>query len=310
MKPGRVLARAAAVAAFVLAAAGMLGGCASLQAAAVASAMDRMMPGQPVVNAYSFHRTPWGPWAAVSVWRVGGRQRSAALEPIDSWPVDGLGIVEVVAPAPEADRVRALLESEAAGCGSPRTLVLTAAARVTETMKFLRQAPRRVPRVRWLVIPPGQGHAGLDLSFGGAFSDVVMTISTQLPESHTCLWLRYWAAQALDTLYHELFHGWRFAQVGPSSDLLREEFVAYAIGDCVARLSDPDQRPRVRTFPGLDHLPVQTIVDAGRTGRIPPTIAGRYVAHLQGPAQDKTPGDGWREACASLADDYPNFIEP
>lgn len=292
-----------------LAAAGLLTGCASLQATAVASAMDRMLPGQPVVNSFAFHRLPWGTWVALSVWRVNGPQHAVAIEAVDVWSVKGVGMVEVVAPGPEASRVRALLAAEAAGCGSPRTLVLDAADRVAATMHFLRQHPQRVPRVRWLVIPPGQGHAGLSVSMDSDFSDVVMTLSTQLPESHTCLWLQYWAAQSLNTLYHELFHAWQFAQAGQPDDLLHEEFVAYVIGDCVSRLADPEQRPRVRTFPGLDHLTDREIVEATTQGRIPPTIAGRYLAHHQGPAQDKSLGDDWREVCARLAYDYPKFHE-
>lgn len=132
-----------------------------------------------------------------------------------------------------------------------------------------------------------------------------MSVATQLPESRTCPWLRYWAAQVLDTLYHELFHAWRFSRHGQADDLLREEFVAYAIGDCAARLADPEQRPRVRTFPGLQDMPTSVVVDATRSGKIPPTIAGRFLAHLQGPAQDAGPGDAWRQACARLADDSP-----
>ena len=310
MKSWCWFARPAFVAAVAWLAAAGLAGCAGFQAAAVTSAMDRMLPGQPVVNSYSFHRMPWGTWAVLSVWRVNGPQRSFALEAIDTWTVAGVGTLHVLAPAPEADRVRALLAAEAEGCGSPRALVLAAAERVGQTMRFVSQHPERLPRVRWLVIPPGQGHAGLDGSLDGAMANVSMTVATQLPESHTCLWLRYWAVQALDTIYHELFHAWRFAQVGASDDLLQEEWVAYAIGDCVDRLADADHRPRVRTFPGLDHLPVRTIIDATRQGRVPPTVAGRYLAHLQGPAQDKTLGDDWRAACARLADEYPSFTEP
>jgi len=302
--------RAVAAAALALLAVWTLGGCASLQSAAVASAMDRMMPGQPVVNSYTFHRMPWGTWAVLSVWRVTGPQPASETKVLDTWALDGIGHVELVVPGPDAERLQGMLFAETPGCGSPHSLLAAAARGVAMTMRFLEANPDRAPRIRLLVIPPGQGHAGLDVSMSGAVHRLQMTIAKQLPESRDCMWLRYWAAETLQTLYHEMFHAWNLAKRGQPSDLLHEEFVAYAIGDCAIRLSDPEQRPRLRTFPGLDHLPTQTIIDAARQGRIPPTIAGRYLAHLQGPAQDRTPGDGWRVACAGLADDYPTFDEP
>jgi hypothetical protein len=269
--------------------------------------MQHLYPGQPVINSYHFIRTPTGHWVSTSWWSVAGRFSAASLTGIERLMLPGIGWVGLSAPTEARDAVVAQLQTAQGECASPLEQLVSAAEAVAAVLRLPITEEGQLPSVRLIVTPPAQGHAGFEVEVGTTLAATTLHMATQLPDSRACLWARHWAIETLDTLYHELFHAWRFSIHGWPADSLREETVAYAWGDCVARLADPQERPRERTFPGLQEHPVADIVQAARSGRIPATIAGRYLAYLSGPANGAAGVQNWKHLCAALPTAYPDL---
>ncbi len=254
-----------------------LQGCSTLEGSIVARAVDRMYPGQPVVNTYHHGRLPWGTWMTVSMHRVGGPPRGRPGLPVGEVRLSGTTTLELWADEADAGAVRAQLDTATEGCAEPKLQLQHAARRLGEAFPgwLVLQGPRRVVV---FVTPPGQGAALWASSLASTPDRLELTLAAPLPESRACAWSQHWVAETLDTALHELFHLHRFVQHGPATDLLREEFVAYGIGECVQRALQ-GRMPRTLSFPGLDGSSPAAVFAHVDAGRLPASIAGRWLAY-------------------------------
>lgn len=284
----------------------VLPGCAGLQSSIVGRAMDQLMPGQPLVNAYYFSKLPAGPWVAVSTWRVLGPDSSQSevyLQDLGQFPPLNLKIATLE--DAKASVLHRLLEV-GDGCDSPIQQLKDALERVDAVLEVW---PRLglAPTVRLVVIPPFVGAAGVRLSLSRNVESLELHVATQLPEATTCIWTRYWVTETVDTIFHELAHLRSFSERGRAVDLLREEFLAYGIGECVYRAIEGHDVPRNRSFPGLQTMSFDQILLALDQRRLPPTIAARFLAH-QYWAYERTRRTSldWRIACQRLQSEYPD----
>lgn len=268
--------------------------------------MDRWMPGQPVVNAYHFSRLPVGTWTATSTWRVAGPVSSVE-------PVVLSGLLDAADPpitlltlagseASVANRLTQSLD----GCPSLMAQWRAAWNRVGDVLAL---PPREsaAPSVRLLVVPPFMGSAGVRLSLSQTPGGLDLYMATALPDSTTCLWAAHWVSETLDTMLHEWAHFNSFARRGPAADVLREEFMAYSVGECVHRAIQGQDVARNRSFPSLQALTLAQIFAAVEQGRLPETIAARYLAHhywaVERPRRSTL---DWRAACQQIEEVYPD----
>lgn len=254
-----------------------LQGCSTLEEGVVARAMDRLYPGQPVVNTYHHGRLPWGTWMTVSMHRVSGPARGRPGLPVGEVTLFDATTLELWADEADASAVRTQLDTATEGCAEPKLQLQHAARRLGEAFPEWRalQGPQRVVV---FVTPPGQGAALWASSLASTPERLEMTLAAPLPESRACAWSHHWVAETLDTALHELFHLHRFVRHGQAIDLMREEFVAYGLGECVQRVLQ-GQLPRVLSFPGLDGLKPAAVFAHVEAGRLPATIAGRWLAY-------------------------------
>lgn len=278
-------------------------GCAGFERRVVESAMGRLLPGQPVVNSYHFSRWPTGTWAALSVWQVKGapgQSITGALQTLGQYQAGPNLLMSFVTGSASHAGLSKRLDASAADCPS-LNLQLQAAATLLSPWVARWFDAAHMPQIVVLVVPPMHGSSGFRMSTAQAVPDLELRMAVQLPESDACIWRRHWVIESLGTVLHEAYHFDRFRARGQSPDRLQEEFVAYAIGDCVRRAIEGPNARLERSFPGLDHRPVDEVLRLVDDGRLPPTIAARFLGHLYAdPSLDRSIGDPESLHCESL----------
>jgi hypothetical protein len=264
------------------------------------------MSGQPTVNVYQFGR-PFGLWMLISVWNANGSQNfSRALVNVGTIHLLPSIQVRLVANENNLHEVDRMLDHDDPACGSLRTMLDQASNRIAPLLLSWFSAAE-LPVTVIQLIRPGEGASGFNISVGKTAFQAEMHIVEPLLEGQSCLWKKYWVKEVLGTLFHEWIHYNTFVRRGKINDLLRDEFVAYTGTYCVDEYIEPEGVTREQTFPGLDQFPPAQVLDFAEGGKLPPTIAARFLAHKlwlseSGKAETKS----IKERCRVLLEEYPD----
>lgn len=190
---------------------------------------------------------------------------------------NGLISVELLAAEPDYMAVSEYLNSEHDECGNPRDQ-LTLDLRAVSPLLMQLTAQSELPRVSLRLVSGQNAIKYYAVDRAASIARLNLYLTQPLPPQKSCTWIKFWSAQMVELIVHELVHIHVFQAFG-DVDRVSNEIAAYGSELCVQlRLRGTLLARRTFGPEGTNSDSLEDVIGWYRSGRMSASMAGNFLS--------------------------------